>query len=50
MAKREITVDMEAAAEQIIGKLVGFNVADAKAILKLVTEQLQERAVIKEAN
>lgn len=50
MAKREITVDMEAAAEQIIGKLVGFNVADAKAILKIVTEQLQERAVIKEAN
>ena len=48
--KREITVDMEAAAEQIIDKLVGFNVASAKVILKLVGEQLQERAVIKEVD
>ena len=48
--KREITPDMEQSAEKIFRALIGFNIADAKAILKLVNEQLQERAVIKEAN
>ena len=46
--KREITDNMQESAENILRELVGFNVADAKAILKLVSEQLEERAVIDE--
>lgn len=50
MAKRDLTVDEEVSANEILKTLCGYTVEQAEAILKFVGGQLKERAVIREAN
>lgn len=46
MAKRELNLEERQTIENILKELTGFNVEQAEVILKEVSSQLKERAVI----